>query len=335
MSRKLWSREELILTLDLYFKIPYNKIDGRNVDVIKLAQLINRSANSVGLRLMNFVACDPYHLKRGVVGMEGGLSVCKPIWDEFYQNNDALIVESNRIYEMFSKELDSKNNLVKIVPTEEMWQEIIDILEDGNMIEYHGDNPYLLHINSIPFYVFIRNLTRAYSDRSPDVCRIQLHRSNKFRIIKDSNIPLIVLGYCNEHKTVVHWSPDIIKTRLNGKGNVSLYSRFSSQISVGDNKSRELKLDNGETVIIVDIDNIAQIFSNYSRNTFISNIPSEQVDTTNDMIFHERKLYELLKNTLNNLSELNAIQICTSYFEEYNIDYNLIMIRDLIRKLKE
>ncbi len=97
MSRNLWTREELVLTLNLYLKIPFGKIHSNNPVIINLAKLIGRTPSSVSLRLSNFAACDPYHSARGVVGMRGGIPVCKPIWDEFNNDREKLIYESEII----------------------------------------------------------------------------------------------------------------------------------------------------------------------------------------------------------------------------------------------
>lgn len=59
MARRLWTREEFILALNLYLKIPFGKMHSRNPEIQKLARLIGRTDNSVALRLVNFAACDP------------------------------------------------------------------------------------------------------------------------------------------------------------------------------------------------------------------------------------------------------------------------------------
>lgn len=41
-----WTREETILALDLYLKIPYKKITKTNLDVIKLADLLGENTSS-------------------------------------------------------------------------------------------------------------------------------------------------------------------------------------------------------------------------------------------------------------------------------------------------
>ncbi len=97
MRGKLWSKEELILAFNLYLKIPFGKISRLNPDIQDLATLLGRTASSVAMRLSNFASCDPYHQNRGVVGLQGGLAQCQPIWDEFNKNREVLIFESERI----------------------------------------------------------------------------------------------------------------------------------------------------------------------------------------------------------------------------------------------
>lgn len=96
-TTNLWSKDELILAFNLYLKIPFGKMHSRNPDIIHFSNVLGRTANSIALRLVNFASVDPYHLNRGVVGMKGGSKQVQPIWDEFFNNKEALIFESERI----------------------------------------------------------------------------------------------------------------------------------------------------------------------------------------------------------------------------------------------
>ncbi|MDD3171657.1 MAG: hypothetical protein PHO86_04980 [Bacilli bacterium] len=77
MRANLWTREELILTFNLYLKLPFGKIQSRTFEVVELAKLLGRSPNSIAIRLANFASCDPYHQTRGVKGMIGTTSLEK------------------------------------------------------------------------------------------------------------------------------------------------------------------------------------------------------------------------------------------------------------------
>lgn len=100
-SKRLWTRDELILAFNLYLKIPFGKMHRGNPRIIELANLIGRSVNSVALRLVNFASCDPILRERGIKGMEGGIKQCQPIWDEFFNNRETLLFESEQILARF------------------------------------------------------------------------------------------------------------------------------------------------------------------------------------------------------------------------------------------
>lgn len=92
-----WTREELILALSVYFQLPFGRLNHSTPEVRELARLIGRSDNSAALRLVNFAACDPYIINSGRKGMQAGVPVCKPIWDEFAENKELLFSEAQRI----------------------------------------------------------------------------------------------------------------------------------------------------------------------------------------------------------------------------------------------
>ena len=69
-GQKLWTREELILAINLYCKLPFGKIHRNNPDVIRLANLIGRTPNSVSFKLVNFASFDPSLKARGIKGAQ-------------------------------------------------------------------------------------------------------------------------------------------------------------------------------------------------------------------------------------------------------------------------
>lgn len=98
MPRKnLWTREELIVTFNLYLKLPFGQLDHRTAEVIELANIIGRTSGSVAMRLNNFAHVDPYHQQRGIKGLSGGRKQVEPIWNEFINNKAELLFESERI----------------------------------------------------------------------------------------------------------------------------------------------------------------------------------------------------------------------------------------------
>jgi putative restriction endonuclease len=96
MKSPNWTRNELILAFNLYLKLPFGKMHSRTPEVKQLAQLIARTPDSIAMRLTNFASVDPFHQQRGVGGLPGGKKQVEPIWNEFNENREALLFESER-----------------------------------------------------------------------------------------------------------------------------------------------------------------------------------------------------------------------------------------------
>lgn len=97
MERRLWTREELILALSVYFQLPFGRLNHTTPEVKELARLLGRSENSAAMRLCNFAACDPYIIESGRKGLTGGQSTCISIWEEFANDREQLFNEAQRI----------------------------------------------------------------------------------------------------------------------------------------------------------------------------------------------------------------------------------------------
>lgn len=97
MERRLWIREELILAFSLYLKLPFGKLHHGTPEIVHLASILNRTPNSIAMRLSNFASVDPYHQGRGIKGLTGGIKQVEPIWNEFINNKEDLLFESERI----------------------------------------------------------------------------------------------------------------------------------------------------------------------------------------------------------------------------------------------
>lgn len=96
-KRNLWTRDEMVLALALYFKLPFGRLNHRTREVRELAAFIGRSDNSVALRLVNYAACDPYILETGRHGMASGANTCMPYWNEYHNNKEKLFLDAETI----------------------------------------------------------------------------------------------------------------------------------------------------------------------------------------------------------------------------------------------
>lgn len=100
-GQKLWTREELILAINLYCKLPFGRLHNRNPQVVDLAALIRRSPSSVAYKLVNFASLDPSLKARGIKGAPNASNLDKEIWNEFFNHWEILPYESEKLLAKF------------------------------------------------------------------------------------------------------------------------------------------------------------------------------------------------------------------------------------------
>jgi putative restriction endonuclease len=94
MARKNWSREELLLTLNLYCKLPFSKFSSTTPEIIHLANHIDRTPGAVAMKLSNFASLDD---SLSQAGLANASRLDKEIWDEFTGDWDRVALESEEI----------------------------------------------------------------------------------------------------------------------------------------------------------------------------------------------------------------------------------------------
>jgi len=83
-----WSRDEFLVTLDLYLNGDDYVEDTTDPQIKELASIIDRTPGSVALRLANYRHLDPTSTQ----GMENTGEQCREIFEEFYGNEEELAV---------------------------------------------------------------------------------------------------------------------------------------------------------------------------------------------------------------------------------------------------
>jgi hypothetical protein len=81
---KRWTRDELMIALNLYHKLTFGQFHARNPAIIALAEKLGRTAGSVGMKLCNFASFDPALRLRGIKGLPGASALDRTVWDEFH-----------------------------------------------------------------------------------------------------------------------------------------------------------------------------------------------------------------------------------------------------------
>ena len=87
-----WTRAELIDVLRLYCVTPFGSLHARNPNVIDIANRLDRTANSVAYKLVNFASLDPTIDRRG---MSNTSALDRSVWSDFFANIDDFLDQPN------------------------------------------------------------------------------------------------------------------------------------------------------------------------------------------------------------------------------------------------
>lgn len=108
-----WTRDELILALDLYFKVSPVQTTEKNPGIVELSQILNelpihshgpgqenfRNPNSVYMKLCNFLRLDPDYPG---VGLDAGSKLDEIVWNEYASDRARLAQTARAIRESYS-----------------------------------------------------------------------------------------------------------------------------------------------------------------------------------------------------------------------------------------
>jgi len=93
-GQSLWTRDELILAINLYSQITFGQMHQSNPKIIELANLIDRTPGSVAYKLVNFASLD-HRLKQK--GMVNASKLDKTVWQEYMEHWDDVYIESEKL----------------------------------------------------------------------------------------------------------------------------------------------------------------------------------------------------------------------------------------------
>ena len=115
MRNPKWHRDEVILSLDLYYRLESGKMHSGDKEIIELSELLNklpihalrpdaqkfRNPNGIALKLGNFKFIDPDY---GGTGLKGASKLDKEVFFEFYGKLSELKITAKKIKEAVNNE---------------------------------------------------------------------------------------------------------------------------------------------------------------------------------------------------------------------------------------
>ena len=107
-SGRKWTRDELLVALNLYHQLTFGQLHHRNPAIVALAAKLGRTASSVAMKLSNLASFDPALKLRGIKGLAGASTLDRSVWDEFHANLDETVPASEEaLRELFRADSDA------------------------------------------------------------------------------------------------------------------------------------------------------------------------------------------------------------------------------------
>lgn len=92
-----WTREQTIVALNVYCKIPFKNSSARHPMVQEYARLLGRTPAALNFKIGNLGSFDPVLRAKGIVGLGHTSKMDETVWTEFFDNPEKLAYESEKI----------------------------------------------------------------------------------------------------------------------------------------------------------------------------------------------------------------------------------------------
>lgn len=114
-QNRKWTKDEAVLALALYCKIPFSKINKNHPQIIEMAKLLGRTPAAVSMKMGNFGRFDSELAKKGIAGLSHGSKIDQVVWDEYHLDMQAL---SNTVEQIpYMQDVIGSDDTPVILPT--------------------------------------------------------------------------------------------------------------------------------------------------------------------------------------------------------------------------
>lgn len=113
-ARIRWTRDELLIVLNLYHKLRFGQFHQHQPVIIDLAQRLGRTPSSVAMKLSNLASLDPALKLRGIEGLKGASQLDREMWEEYHaQAADMVPLGQERFDALF---VDAEHETTEVIP---------------------------------------------------------------------------------------------------------------------------------------------------------------------------------------------------------------------------
>lgn len=102
-ERKVWTDQDRLQALALYCRLTFGQLHRHRPEVIRLAEHMGRSANSVAMKLSNYASLDPEVLALGKKGLSGASRQDRLLWERFIDEPEVVAQECESAWSLLGQ----------------------------------------------------------------------------------------------------------------------------------------------------------------------------------------------------------------------------------------
>ena len=100
VSRRRWTRQELLVAFALYCRLPFGRFHHWNPEIVEIAKLIGRTPSALAMKLSNIASLDPAITSTGRRGLMGASANDRAMWEEMHSDWAQFVIESQQAMEV-------------------------------------------------------------------------------------------------------------------------------------------------------------------------------------------------------------------------------------------
>ncbi|ASF47897.1 HNH endonuclease [Methylovulum psychrotolerans] len=147
-TKNSWTYNQLLIAFNLYCQMPFGKMHKNNPEIIKYAEIIDRTPSALAMKLVNIASIDPAIISTGRSGLKGASTLDRAMWEEMQLDRDAFA-----------------NKMQQAINTFEIPELSLDIDELYDAANYTGSNKTIQSTSRVGQTFFRRSVLSAYNNR--------------------------------------------------------------------------------------------------------------------------------------------------------------------------
>lgn len=93
-----WTRDQQLLALRLYMRLPFGRLHRTNPEIVALADKIGRTPSALAMKACNFASLDPAFRASNRRGLSGASEADRLLWNQFAQNAELIAAEAEEVF---------------------------------------------------------------------------------------------------------------------------------------------------------------------------------------------------------------------------------------------